>query len=242
MNSSEKSFNSSIPLEELNVRSVAKVPRVRRAEAHGEPLVSVYKSLQAIDVVTAIWFCSVVAGIVLLARYNSAPGSAAGPPRSWPAIPELPRQSSRPLLVMFVHPQCPCSRASINELARLAARCRDRMDLTALFVVPPGCPPEWHKTTLWENANAIPGLRVITDQDGRLASEFGVTTSGHCLVYDNEEKLIFSGGITTGRGHEGDCLGRAIVIGIARQSTINDGPRECATYGCPLTADQVQSN
>ena len=199
------------------------------------------RSLQLISVVTAIWICSVVAGTMLLARYSSSPGSAAGPPRSWPVIPGLPRQSSRPSLVMFVHPMCPCSRASINELARLTARCRDRMDLTALFVVPPGCPPDWYKSALWENANAIPGLRVIDDQGGRLASAFGVTTSGHCLVYDAEENLIFSGGITPGRGHEGDSLGQAIVTEIAVHSAVS-GSHECATYGCPLMVKVYQTN
>ena len=192
-------------------------------------------------VVAAIWICSVIAGIVLLAKYGSAPGAAAGPPRSWPATPGLPCQSSRPSLVMFVHPKCPCSRASINELARLTARCRDRMDLTALFVVPPGCPPDWHKSALWENANAIPGLRVVVDQGGRLAAAFGITTSGHCLVYDAGENLIFSGGITTGRGHEGDSPGQAIVTGIALHSAVNGSP-ECATYGCPLMVKAHQTN
>ena len=196
---------------------------------------------QAMYVVAAIWMCSVIAGIVLLAKYGSAPGAAAGPPRSWPATPGLPCQSSRPSLVMFVHPKCPCSRASINELARLTARCRDRMDLTALFVVPPGCPPDSHKSALWENANAIPGLRVVVDQGGRLAAAFGITTSGHCLVYDAGENLIFSGGITTGRGHEGDSPGQAIVTGIALHSAVN-GSHECATYGCPLMVKAHQTN
>ena len=173
---------------------------------------------QAMYVVAAIWICSVIAGIVLLAKYGSAPGAAAGPPRSWPATPGLPCQSSRPSLVMFVHPKCPCSRASINELARLTARCRDRMDLTA-----------------------IPGLRVVVDQGGRLAAAFGITTSGHCLVYDAGENLIFSGGITTGRGHEGDSPGQAIVTGIALHSAVN-GSHECATYGCPLMVKAHQTN
>ncbi len=199
------------------------------------------KSLWAINVMMAIWICSVVAGTALLVSYSAIPGAAAGPPRSFPTISEFPRQSSRPLLVMFVHPRCPCSRASINELARLAARCRDQIDFTALFVVPPGCPPEWHKTALWENANAIPGLRVVTDPEAKLATEFGVTTSGHCLVYDAEEKLIFNGGITAGRGHEGDSPGRAIVTELARHSMVGS-PRECPTYGCPLKADPIPSN
>ncbi len=196
---------------------------------------------RAIDIAAAIWIFGVVAGIVLLARYSSAPGPAAEPPRSWPAIPGLPRQTSRPLLLMFVHPKCPCSSASINELARLTARCRDRMDLIALFVVPPGCPPEWHKSALWENANAIPGLRVIDDQGGMLASAFGVTTSGHCLVYDAKSNLIFSGGITSGRGHEGDSPGQAIVTGIALHSNA-EVSHECATYGCPLTVNEHRTN
>ena len=199
------------------------------------------KFVWAINVMMAIWICSVVAGTALLVSYSFVTGVAAGPPRSFPTIAEFPRQSSRPLLVMFVHPKCPCSRASINELARLAARCRDQMDLTALFVVPPGSPPDWHKTTLWENANAIPGLRVMTDPEGKLSTEFGVTTSGHCLVYDADEKLLFSGGITSGRGHEGDSSGRAIVTELARNSFV-DTPRQCPTYGCPLTAGHVPSN
>jgi len=81
---------------------------------------------------------------------------------------------------MFVHPRCPCSQASINELARLAARCRDRMDLTVLFIEPANRPPDWCQSALVSNATSIPGLNVIFDRDGQLAAKFGAVTSGYC--------------------------------------------------------------
>ena len=196
---------------------------------------------RAVKLATAIWIGCAVAGVAGLTNCSSAPGIAAGHPPSNSTVSALPRPSARPALVMFVHPRCPCSSASINELARVVASTRDRMDLTVLFVVPPDCPPDWHHTALWASANSIPGLRVIADHEGKLASQFGVMTSGHCLVYDAQDKLAFSGGITAGRGHEGDSPGQAIIAEIASRKMDNKF-RECSTYGCPLHSRRVQNH
>ena len=195
---------------------------------------------QAVKLATAIWIGCAVAGLMGLTNYSSAPGIAAVQPRSTSTIAELPRRSSQPALMMFVHPHCPCSSASINELARVAAKSRDRIDLTVLFVVPPDCPPDWHHSALWVSANSIPGLRVVADHEGKLASQFGVMTSGHCLVYDAQDKLAFSGGITAGRGHEGDSPGQAIIAEIVSRKT-DARFRQCSTFGCPLHSRGVQN-
>ncbi len=64
------------------------------------------------------------------------------------------------------------------------------------------------------------------------AGRFGVKGSGHVLLYQPSGRLVFSGGITPSRGHEGDNPGRAAVISLVLQgrSPVNRTP----VYGCPL--------
>ena len=188
------------------------------------------KQSLSVKLLTAGWICGVVAGMATLTNYSSAPGAAVVAPAHWPTMTELPHDATRPTLVMFVHPRCPCSNASINELARVAARCRDRMDLTVLFVKPPGSPSDWHQSALWTNAMSIPGVHAVADHDGRLASQFGVTTSGHCLVYGAQGTLLYSGGITAGRGHEGDSVGQTIVNSIAADQSLRSPRRMCNVW------------
>ena len=57
------------------------------------------------------------------------------------------------------------------------------------------------------------GWRCVLDPGGAEARRFGVATSGHVLLYDTRGDLIFSGGITPGRGEQGDNAGPG---GVAR--------------------------
>ena len=186
------------------------------------------------------WAGFIVAGMVGLLNYSSAPGAVSTPPRSWPKVSGLSLHPSRLTMIMFLHPRCPCSTASVNELARLSARAKDRMEIVAVFVIPPGCPPDWHQSNLWDTAKRIPGVHCLSDHDARICSQFHVTTSGHCLVYNPKLKLIFSGGITAGRGHEGDSLGQTMIAEKALKIA-EDGLSECATFGCPLINNQPNS-
>ncbi|MBS0205697.1 MAG: RedB protein [Planctomycetes bacterium] len=198
------------------------------------------KSLSAWPLVTALWVCGVVLGTAQLIDFSSAPGRKQSTPQSWPVTTEITRSTSRATLVMFVHPRCACSLASLHELARLAAVSHDRIDFKVLFVEPPGAGPDWHRSALWDQAQTIPRLSVGTDRGGVLATRFGVTTSGHCFVYDVAGDLVFSGGITAGRGHEGDSPGQSMIRSLTGQPA-TDRLNECATFGCPLFADQSQS-
>ena len=67
-------------------------------------------------------------------------GAAAHPPvrLQKPALAAL--GPHKPTLIMLVHPQCPCSRASLTELSRLAALCPNRANISVLFLRPAGCP------------------------------------------------------------------------------------------------------
>lgn len=192
---------------------------------------------RTVKILTSIWVCAVIAGIALLIDYSAAPGTDAAPPPTWPAETAVTRHVSNSTLMMFVHPKCPCSNASLSELARVAARCHARMDLKVVFVKPQGAPSEWNQSPLKSKAEQIPRVQTIVDQDGRIAATFGVKTSGHCVVYDTDGKLLFSGGITAGRGHEGDSPGQSIIQAIAQGHTV-DQAQQCATFGCALFSAQ----
>src|SRR5688572_17630282 len=73
----------------------------------------------------AAWAVGVGAGIWVLWAYANRPGPAGAAAASWPADSALRPDPSRPTMIMFIHPECPCSRASIEELNRLLAQAKD---------------------------------------------------------------------------------------------------------------------
>lgn len=180
-----------------------------------------------------LWVAGVTAGLSILFAYDNTSGTVThDAPAYWPADSRLPRVPGRPMLVMLVHPQCPCSRASVGELARLMAQAPGSSTTQVLFHKPAGVPADWHRTDLWNTASAIPGVTVSVDQDGIEARRFGIATSGHTLLYDSDGRLRFSGGITASRGHSGDNAGRAAIVALLQQRA----PQRHSTsvFGCSL--------
>jgi hypothetical protein len=133
---------------------------------------------------------------------------------------------------MFIHPHCPCSRASIGELAVLMAHCQGRVTTHVLFLRPAGMPLEWIRTDLWRDASAIPGVKVYCDDEGREARRFQIETSGDTALYDAKGQLLFHGGITGSRGHSGDNAGRDDVEALLFNKTISQN--HTPAFGCSL--------
>jgi hypothetical protein len=186
-----------------------------------------------------VWAAAVVGGEVWMWRYQLTPGAAPGPaPRTWPANSTVPDHRGRPLLLMVAHPRCPCTRASLNELRKLMARFQAlpvQPDLYLSLIVPDGVGPEWIDGPVMRNAASIPSLHVVLDPGGRFATRLGATTSGHVVVYGADDSLLFSGGITSARAHEGDSEGQGAIVKAlyGRDRRIRDS----AVYGCGLVDD-----
>jgi hypothetical protein len=186
--------------------------------------------------VLALWVTAVIAGEVLLWRYQLTPGAAAAAaPQAWPAGAGIPHQPDRHLLVMIAHPHCVCTRASLSELERLAARFQALPQPPALYlslIVPAGEDASWIEGPVLSDARAVPGLQVVLDPGARFATELGSTTSGHVLVYGPDRSLLFSGGITAARGHEGDSNGQDAIFAAVygRRPASPDAP----VFGCGL--------
>lgn len=165
-------------------------------------------------VVTVLWLMLVGAGLILLMIYANRPGDRGFVPTTWPQHSDLPRTEARPTLLVFAHPKCPCTRATIDELAWIMTQCGDSVDCRVLFLQPAGHESEWSHTDSWRTASAIPGVQVLADVKCRAAGVFGARTSGHVMLYDGRGQLRFEGGITPSRGHRGGNRGRERVVSL----------------------------
>lgn len=187
-----------------------------------------------------LWFVVVAAGFLHLIRYQFAAGEGASTaPEAWPLQSKVRPHPDLLTLVLFAHPKCPCTRATIGELSLLMARCQGRVASHVLFLRPGDVAPGWELTDLWEAAAIIPGVEVLTDLEGAEASLFRAATSGQVVVYGRDGRLAFEGGITASRGHAGDNPGRAAIVALATDRMA--GFRQTSVFGCSLCSSDPPS-
>lgn len=184
-----------------------------------------------IAVGVVLWGLGIVSGCLALWNHAGTPGQKSPGASAWPVGTSISRQSHRQTLILFAHPHCPCTRATLRELERVAAQTEGALDIRVEFVQPPGTSTDWARTDLWQAAASIPGVKVALDHNGLEARRFGACTSGESFLYDSAGRLMFQGGITPARGHEGDSAGKtAILRCLFGQSAETFAP----VFGCPL--------
>ena len=181
----------------------------------------------------ALWVVAVAALFVGAGQYRGTVGEPAQAPSQWPAELPFAPSAGQTTVVMLAHPRCPCTRASLDELDRLMAEVGDRATAYVLFVRPPGVAAAWEQTDTWTRAHRIPHTQVRVDEGGAESARLGALTSGQVVAFDSQGQLVFSGGITAGRGHEGDNAGHARLreIILGGQAATAPGP----VFGCPLS-------
>jgi hypothetical protein len=185
-----------------------------------------------------VWLAVVSGGLWFLWDYANTPGVAAASPTQWPTESRIHPARDQMTLVMLAHPHCPCTRASIGELASIMAHSEGRLSAYVLFIKPAGFSEHWEETDLWQNAARIPGVKVILDADGEEARLFHAKTSGQTVLYDRDGRLLFRGGITASRGHFGDNAGEASIVSIVNAEVPDR--TETSVFGCPLFDPQSE--
>ena len=178
-----------------------------------------------------VWIGGVLLGMSQMWRYESTPTHVSRAVVQWPTSGSL-RPSSHLTLVMAAHPCCPCTRASVSELARIMASNRNAMVAYVLCYTPKITPKDWRETDLYTSLAAIPGVTVVRDEDGREAARFHATVSGQTLLFDAAGRLRYSGGITAARGVEGDSAGERAVLALMRGEQIES--TRYPAFGCSL--------
>jgi len=179
------------------------------------------------------WLAVIVGTLALVWRYKLTPGPLAEAPERWPTASALVFEPRVANVVMFAHPQCPCTRASMTELGRLADETHGRVKIHVVLLRPDGAEAGFEDGAIKDRAIAL-GADVFVDVDGREAARFGAVVSGSTVVYANDGALVFRGGLTIARGHEGRGPAHdRILAAIASNGSISTAP----TYGCPLVAE-----
>ena len=197
-----------------------------------------HKTSGGMIIACGFWLAVVGGSTALMVRYSNTPGNATLAPTSWPTGSQIPLDARRLTLIMFVHPHCPCTQASLSELERLLAQVPDKLNTYVIVLKPAGTTSDWEKGDLWRRASAIPGVTVFTDDAGVEAHRFHAETSGQSLLYSSAGTLLFQGGITIARGHEGDNPGRTAVQDLVLEG--HSDKTKTPIFGCGLFEAQCQ--
>lgn len=179
-----------------------------------------------------LWLTAAGWGYTTMVGYSVTPNTVTVAPSQWPAGLDLQVESARPTLVLALHPKCPCSRATVAELANVVARTGGRASLLVLCQQPADAAPGWDKTSLMDDVGRLPGVRVVRDFGGAAALRLGTLTSGEAVLYSPAGQLLFRGGLTPSRGHRGACDAQDALADAILHGT--PAPRQFTAYGCPI--------
>lgn len=157
--------------------------------------------------ITCVWFLACAVGLSVAIGYSYIPGAVPQHLRR-PASSQL-TEIGKPQLLLFLHPRCSCSKATVSELSRILPELKD----TAVTVVfnNPTADPRWTEGELWTQVQALPKVRLVNDLGGVETKLYQVQTSGHAVLTDANGAIVFSGGITPSRGHQGESEGKTFL-------------------------------
>lgn len=197
-----------------------------------------YPDAAIIGIAITAWVLALGVGAHQLMVFSSTPAVVSAGLERWPA--SLAASARRkPLLVMFLHPHCACSRASISELAGVMAAARGALDARVYVLRVSGAEEGWAQTDLVESVRRIPGVEAIADFDGLAARDLRATVSGETSLYAPDGRRVFHGGLTAARGHEGDNAGtRSVLAWLANPAR---SPRTTPVFGCYLHESEASS-
>lgn len=177
----------------------------------------------------AAWIGGLSLGFRALETYENTPGSTGVVPESWPQTSAIKHATDRPTLVLFAHPLCPCTRATLGELAEIMAAAEGKLSAFVVFLKPDDTGADWDDTELQRTAASIPGVTILSDRAGTEAKRFGAQTSGYTLLFAADGHRLFAGGITASRGHAGANIGQDAIIALANK---RDAPHQTRVFGC----------
>ncbi|MBX9690309.1 MAG: hypothetical protein K2X27_26585 [Candidatus Obscuribacterales bacterium] len=185
-----------------------------------------------------LWICMIGGAYDLLLLHEQASSADGKPPAYWPLRSALKPTKDKYNLIMFVHPKCPCTNASLNELSKITARSKN-LNTVICFYKPSGVDRNWLHGRVWDSAASIPEVKKVQDENGVEARVFRSSVSGQVVLYSPSGHLMFSGGVTAGRAHEGDNLGADRILSVVN----NQSGRQSSTsvFGCSLIDAATQT-
>ncbi len=185
----------------------------------------------------AVWLGSLAASAAAFERYARTPGSVGV---SAPAV-DAEEAGKEWRVTMYAHPKCPCTRASLAELARVAEAVGAGVSVEYVVVMyrPRSEEDGWVRGRSWDLASQIADARIVVDPDGLMATRAGAMTSGHVVVRNRAGAVVYAGGVTNGRGETGASAAGDAIVDVLRggESALSVGP----VFGCAITGREAMA-
>jgi hypothetical protein len=174
-------------------------------------------------------------GFYTFEKFNFTPGPQIEGPSRFPASAEASLLHAKvPTLFVFIHPKCACTTATLAELGKLKAKAGDKL-VTEVFIAVEEDESETEIIAAEDRVRANGQTSIERDFKGAIAKKFGAETSGQTYLYSPAGELLFQGGITESRGHEGDNLGSSEILNLVTQKNQQEKLFGFVpTFGCKL--------
>lgn len=178
------------------------------------------------------WILLLAVGFGALSWYKLRPGPVGEPAVFWPQNISYDFDQSTYNLVLFAHPKCGCTYASLVELEKILSETKGKMKVKIFFFRPKKESHSWIEGESLSLATKLPQTEIIEDPDAEMAKRFGAMTSGQVMMYGKDGHLTYAGGITESRGHVGDNMGSRSIASVIETGTpkIQRAP----VFGCQL--------
>lgn len=208
---------------------IGEIPAGKRAGKRSRPAA---RRFALLALALGIWGASLAtAWSRLYSHAYQATETGRGVPR-WPQGTLLGETASRFRIVVFVHPFCPCTAATVRELDESLTRIPDDVTIDAIAVTAGFSPEELLRSRTLEALRRMPRVRLHSDPEGHERALFGAVVSGETFGFDPHGRRVFHGGVTPGRGHQGDADGQRELEDLAAGR--RQAPAEAPVFGCRL--------
>lgn len=182
-------------------------------------------------IVLGIAWAGVIAfGMLKLSAYANTPGAGARfVGTTWPTKTFIPRKAGAPTLLVFLHPDCPCSQATVGELEKLLPEMEGKVQTVVAFTSEGKLD---YGNSAWRKWQPPGQTSLFWDDYGRAADQFGARTSGQTFLFAADGELLYAGGLTPARGHAGESAGHEAIRRLlaGQPSKLAQGK----VFGCAL--------
>ncbi len=186
------------------------------------------------------WIAAAVAGWYGISAYGfkGDPRATTDLVSQWPAESTIAQMTGRPTLVLFLHPKCPCSRATVAELERLPVLVPANAlpNVCIVAAAPRSSGDRWWSNQFLDRVGRLPNARLVRDSGGVETALFGARISGTVLLFDADGNRLYAGGVTMSRGHAGDNVGLQAVTDLLVNHDASVSP--IPPLGCDMVRER----
>jgi hypothetical protein len=154
----------------------------------------VQRTLLVTGILMVAWASSIALGMRLLESSQNVAVHRGLLPMQFPRASALCLAADRPTLVTIVQADSTSAHATLRELAQVMIELHGKANAYVVFSPATATSNGWDVNGLWSEAEKIPGVTPVGDNDGTETQRFGGESPRRTLVFAPDGRLVFKGG------------------------------------------------